>query len=368
VNTNLRKHFGKALLIGAAAALFVSAGSTYADGNFASSATDRGTAQFKGGTGTLVAPEAEIEEYVLGSFRIERPDTRTDSFQVKTPETGIVRGSGDLQSPTGGANGGTGHDAADDFKAGPGCSIQCITSGKAYARGGDARLVVKTDTPARIWIHVQEANGSYYRVESSGADPVTEFGFTFDDLNDGNYYEAWAVARDEEGYEDEAHGGFMTLYRNVTITYTHANISERAYGSDAKFDMEVWLNGEFDDDLNAFNMEAEDYTLGLGIQIIELEWVNQYLDFFIQLYEAPDSCNNVGNPESYYFGPGSCSFISFAQLLEGENDLDARPAGADSWTEWTLERTMVLPAGLWPPYDDELHFEVPVTLHVEFKP
>jgi hypothetical protein len=327
------------------------------------------TASADRGSSITTEPQRPPEEFVLSYLR---PDDDNGRLQlVPTSPDGSdtsptsFPGASSLQTNPDPAQGGV--NGADDFKAGPGCSIQCITSGVAYARGPNAKLVVKTDTEARIWIHVSGPDG-YYRVENSGADEVMEFGVVFDDLQAGTTYEAWAVAKDKENFESEAHGGFTTLERYVTISFSTAHLIERAYGSDADFKMDVWLNGAFDDDLTAHNLIEEDGDVLLGINFVEEDWVDRYLDFAIQLYEAPDYCNNLGNIDNPYFGPGSCSFLSFAELLEGENDLDARPDDATSWTEWTLNRTLELPAGLWPPYDDQLIFEVPVSLHVEYHP
>jgi hypothetical protein len=323
-----------------------------------------GSASADRGVDHFAALDRATEEYVLGDFT---PEQGARLFFIGQPADSGPRSGGTTDYVQAGSpsNGGIG--GPDDFKAGVGCSIQCITSGVAYGRGPDALLVVKTDTLARIWIHVTGPNG-YERVMNSGADEVMEFKAFFDDLEAGTTYQAWAEAKDTQNYESEAHGKFTTLERNVEISYAFADLIERAYGSDAKFDMDVWLDGSFDEDLDAYNMVAEGYTLGLGINSIQLDDVGQYLDFAIQLYEAPDYCNNVGNIDEVYFGPGSCSFLSFAELLEGDNDLDARPADADSWTEWTLHPTMERPAALWPPYDDELLFTVDVTLHVTYTP
>jgi hypothetical protein len=313
------------------------------------------------------APERPIEEYVLGEFRIE--DRSVDDFLVFVDDgdMGGADAYGGMQSyGSTSQTANAGYDAADDFKAGPGCSIQCITSGVAYARGPNAKLVVKTDTLARIWIHVEGPNG-YYRVENSGADEVMEFGFVFDDLQAGTTYQAWAVAKDMENYESEAHGSFTTLERNVEIFYTGADLIERAFGSDADFKEGVWINGAFDDDYTSYDLPADGYFLSLGINYIQLNDVERYLDFGIELYEAPDNCNNLTLGDNLYFGP-TCGFMSFAKVLEGEDDLDARPAGADSWTEWTLHRTMERPSGLWQTYDPQLLFEVPVTLYVTYTP
>jgi hypothetical protein len=307
-------------------------------------------------------PQRPAEEHVLTTLT-PRDNLRFETFET-IPDAGRADSFQSVQAGTG-ANAGYG--GADDIKAGPGCSIQCITSGVAYARGPAAELVVKTDTLARIWIHVEGPNG-YYRVMNSGADEAMQFNAYFDDLEAGTTYTAWAVAKDTQNYESEAHGSFTTLVRNIEISYYQADLIERAFDDSADFKLQVWLDGEFDDDYNAFNLQAEGYTVPLGINSIELNDVERYLDFAIQLVEAPDPCNNL-NTDVLKFGPGYCPFFSYAALLEGENDLDARPADATSWTEWTLGRTLERPTVLlWPYYDDQLLFTVPVYITVNYNP
>ena len=49
-------------------------------------------------------------------------------------------------------------------------------------------------------------------------------------------------------------------------------------------------------------------------------------------------------------------------------DLDDRPDGADSWTDWTIVLDLVLPSseGLPPGFGEPLNFRVPVTLEVTY--
>ncbi len=324
-----------------------------------------GTASADRGADSLASPTRTPDEYVLTVLRDD--STRgIDNFRTAPSSVGVVGVGAMTGFQTTAPSSGSPYSDIDDYKAGPGCSIQCITSGLAYARGPAAKLVVKTDTMARIWIHVT-GNG-YDRTMNSGADEVMEFGAYFDDLKAGTTYHATVTAKDEEGYEATRSGDFTTLERNVEINYNVANFVERAYGGDADFRMTVWHDGQWDDDLAAYNLPAEDFHVGLGIHFDQYNDVDRYLDFGIELTEAPDYCNNLGYPDNLYFGPGSCSFLSFASVLDGENDLDARPADATSWTEWTLHRTMERPSGLWPSYDDQLLFEIPVTLVVTYTP
>lgn len=327
------------------------------------------TAIIAGGTasadrgGFTTVPEKPIEEHVLTVLRDDSRDSRL-GLKVAGTDDGRTAIPGSFQIGTPSTNSGFG--GPGDYKAGPGCSIQCITSGVAYARGPNAKLVVKTDTEARIWIHVQGPNG-YYRVQDSGATEVMEFGALFDDLHAGTTYQAWAVAKDKQNYEATRSGSFTTLVRNVEIAFTHADLIDRAYNS-SEFKKQVWMNGGWDDDHTAHGLIAENNDVLLGINFIKYTDVDRYMDFAIQLTEYTSTCNNLGYPDQTYHGPGSCSFLSFAKLLEGQNDLDARPADATSWTEWTLQRTLERPSGLWPLYDDELRFTVPVSIKVTYVP
>jgi hypothetical protein len=116
---------------------------------------------------------------------------------------GVASGVGDLTGAPGGTNGA--HTSIDDLKGGPGCSIQCITSGVAYAHGVDAELVVTTDTPAHIWIMVWN-DDEHYIVDSDVL--VQSFSHLFDDLTPGTTYSAMATAVDAAGYVSDAVGSF----------------------------------------------------------------------------------------------------------------------------------------------------------------
>lgn len=68
------------------------------------------------------------------------------------------------ESPTGltGDGGPAGHNHREGpggYDSGLGCAVQCITCGKAYARGVNARLEVTTDTPAQIALSISGPSG-----------------------------------------------------------------------------------------------------------------------------------------------------------------------------------------------------------------
>jgi hypothetical protein len=120
------------------------------------------------------------------------------------PSLGITAGS------TPGTVAGIG--VGEGFKAGPGCSVQCIVTGIAYARGVGAELVVATDTPARLWIIVWSDDG-YHALRYAGDQLRTTFSSTFDDLEPGTSYQALAVAEDAAGFASQRYGTFDTLRR-----------------------------------------------------------------------------------------------------------------------------------------------------------
>lgn len=267
----------------------------------------------------------------------------------------------------GGDAGGIG--GADDFKGGPGCSIQCITSGVAYARGIGAELVVKTDTAARIWIYVWTDDG-YHRVVDSG-EPVQSFAELFDDLEQATSYYAMAAAEDAAGYTSYRWGTFQTLERNVEITLSPAQIhvapfDEPPYNSD-EFGVYVWLEGDWLPGSDGPSEMDGDGTLDLEVDPIVIDGAGRYVDLAVELAQfdpVDDVCEYHGLPFSDpSSGEWGCDVWTFATFDGGDGDLDDRPASATSWTEHTLQRTLVVPGG----HDDvPLDFTVPVTLHVTY--
>jgi hypothetical protein len=259
------------------------------------------------------------------------------------------------------------HGAADDFKGGPGCSINCITSGIAYARGVDAELVVHTDTPAMIWIIVWNDDG-YHRQFISDHGQTSFSGF-FDDLEADTFYYAMAVAEDGEGYSSHGYGDFTTLSRNVQVSFTSATIHDSPFGDD-DFWMRLWVNGEWAND-GSGGYDPEGSTLPLGIQIHSFDDVGQSLDLSVQLSQSDDDadlCEATGPLDGPYIGGLGCTEYAYATLYDDVNDLDDRPVGASSWTEHSLSRTLVLPGGNALPggYGHPLNFSVDVTLNVTY--
>jgi hypothetical protein len=303
--------------------------------------------------GQLTAAAPVEDEVVLNDFtppppRAGRDAAAADGFKVAS------------------SNSNAGFGASNDFKAGPGCSIQCIKSGVAYARSVGAKLVVKTDTMARIWISVWDNDG-YAKMVDSGVGQTMSFGHVFDDLEPGHTYQAMAVAEDGEGYTSYAYGSFVTLNRHVEISLSSANVIQHAF-SNSHFSKSVWANGAWLDQYHVDSLDLQGSGLNWGNNVIYLSNVDRYLDFAVQLTEHDedeDICEATASLTEPALGPGSCIYRAFAMLHD--NDLDDRPADATSWTEHTLYRTLTLPdaGGALPPgYGSPLDFTVFVTLNV----
>jgi hypothetical protein len=257
-------------------------------------------------------------------------------------------------------------DAADDFKAAPGCAIQCITAGYAYARGVNAELRVWTDTPAMIWIIVYDEDGYNRQFVSDYGE--TYFNALFDDLEPGKTYYAMAVAEDAQGYASHGYGEFTTLNRNVKITITHADLFDAPYGND-DFSFRLWADGGWVDSIDGGPLHAEDGTIWTGINIVELDEVDQYLDLAFELDQSDDQdppCEVTSDPEEPSAGTEGCDTWATAYLED--NDLDDRPADATSWTQHSFSRTLVLPGGGALPggYGSPLDFSVDVAIEVTY--
>lgn len=290
---------------------------------------------------------------ILGEF------TPTADPSGRTPEA-----TGDLASRAPGAA--AGPVGATDLNAGLGCSVQCITSGVAYARGVGAELVVKTVTPARIWILVWNDDG-YVSLVDSGS-KTREFGHHFDDLEAGTQYYALASAEDALGVA-QADGTFETLSRHVEIHMDAAVLSEHAFDN-STFTKDVWVEGGWLEGHSAYSLLDYRGVLGWEADEIFMADVDQHLDLAVQLEEHdedPDLCQGTVLPAAPSFGGVLCNYWAFASLDDGDADLDARPSDATSWTEHTLERTLRLPSGALPPgYGTPLDFIVEVLLHVVY--
>lgn len=310
-----------------------------------------------------------VEPPAMGQFAAATPveeEVVLDDFTPPPPRAGRDAVAADGFKIAQGASSNAGYGASNDIKAGPGCSIQCIKSGVAYARGVGAKLVVKTDTMARIWISVWDDDG-YAKMVDSGVGKTMSFGHVFNDLEPGHAYQAMAVAEDGQGYTSYAYGSFVTLNRHVEISFSAANVIDHAF-SNSYFNKSVWANGAWLEQYSAGPLELQGSGLNWGNNVIYLSNVDRYLDLAVQLSEHDqdeDLCEASGPLSEPTLGPGDCTYYAFAMLHD--NDLDDRPADATSWTEHTLYRTLTLPdaGGALPPgYGSPLDFTVFVTLNV----
>jgi hypothetical protein len=153
------------------------------------------------------------------------------------PEPG-VGGPGDLAGHGGPRT--AGHSASDELKAGAGCAVQCITRGVAYARGVGAKLVVRTDTPAAIWM-VVHGPGSTQVLESDGL--TTAFDALLDDLEGGTTYAVTVAATDAEGRTAHAHGEFDTLRRFARVHFDAIQVTEHPYPGPLR--AHYWVDGDW---------------------------------------------------------------------------------------------------------------------------
>jgi hypothetical protein len=155
------------------------------------------------------------------------------------PEPGFG-GPRDLAGHVGPSGGTAGHSASDELKAGSGCAVQCITRGVAYARGVGAKLVVRTDTPAAIWM-VVHGPGSTQVLESDGL--TRAFDAVLDDLEGGTTYAVTVAATDAEGRTAHAHGEFDTLRRFARVHFDAIQVTEHPYPGPLR--AHYWVDGDW---------------------------------------------------------------------------------------------------------------------------
>lgn len=96
-----------------------------------------------------------------------------------------------------------------DFRAGPWCNFQCITSGVAYLHGSGVRLVVETSVPAEIYMYGWRVDDPGDSLGTSGSPgPVSSFEWEVPDLEPGGTYYAAVWATDEYSNSSFAEGTF----------------------------------------------------------------------------------------------------------------------------------------------------------------
>jgi hypothetical protein len=301
-------------------------------------AAPAGALQQAGQTGYSVAPAPgpQAGEIALGSF-VSPVATRGGAGIQRTPATG--------------------------YKANPTCAVQCITSGVAYGRGPDARLVVTTDTPATIRIVVSRSG--YYRMISSEAG-ATSLSADFNDLEADTHYDAFVSAADADGNLANRSGSFRTLERNVHVVFNEADIHEAPYGGDP-FYGQTWFEGVGGE--SHATGDLVDGEVHVGAQSFHEDDTDRYLSAgfeLTQLDTSVDLCEAESDPGEPEYGAGNCSFSATAWLADGELDLDDRPAWATDVNDYWIGGTMVLPGGDALPggYGSPLDFSIQVGVHV----
>jgi hypothetical protein len=257
------------------------------------------------------------------------------------------------------------HGAAGSFKANPSCATQCITSGVAYGRGPDARLVVTTDTPATIRIIV--SRDGYYRMISSNAG-ATSLSADFNDLEADTHYDGFVSAVDGNGNIANRSGSFRTLERNVHVVFNEADIHEAPYGDDY-YSGQTWFEGEGGEP--AFLGDADGGVLHLGAQALHDDDTDRYLWVGYELTQSDESvdlCEAEADPDEPEVGYGNCSYSTTAFLAEGELDLDDRPDWATDVNDYWISGTMILPGGNALPggYGSPLNFSIQAAVRVTF--
>lgn len=243
-----------------------------------------------------------------------------------------------------------------DIKAGPGCFVQCITGGVAYARGVGVKLVVTTDTPADIWLNVYRPGFADPRLSPN---PVTTFSTLHLDLEPGTDYEVLVAATDSEGHTSYATGSFTTLRRSAVVTFGDVELVSSA--SSASVLAYTRVDGSWT--AHGAPIPHDGATVGLNFPPVALTDTGRKLDVLVQLAqsgaggggkvceapELPIDSGGGGTISCYYYNSTSGLAI----------DLDHRPPGTTSWTGHTLE--LLLGSSPTP-----IEFWVPVTIQVTY--
>jgi hypothetical protein len=271
-----------------------------------------------------------------------------------------------------------GHGVGDGFKAGPGCSVQCITTGIAYARGVGAELVVETDTPARLWIIVWNDDG-YHALRDAGDQLRTSFRSTFDDLEPGTSYQALAVAKDGAGFTSQRYGTFDTLRRFAQVDFGSFEVAVTNGEGPWAFNFRVdhlWHP-------QLREVEKHDpklYPTLPGVRAVTIEDAPEYLDVMVQVVDnrtsTPtgfDSCGNVTDPiydllpdfggsATTSCGLGYAWGTAFHSAFGIE--LDDRPSEETSWSGHRLVRQLSTSHSVMV---QPVRFDAPVTIDVWYE-
>lgn len=245
------------------------------------------------------------------------------------------------------------HSAADSFKGGPGCSIQCITSGIAYAVGVGAHLKVTTDTLARITITV-EGFGSY----DSGATLTQTWGKTFPDLEPDTTYKAWAFAIDSSGYVSSASGQFTTLRRFARVEFGGFSLTEYSYNDGFSFYFRA--NGEWQPQLEEFHHQPALPATLPGVRAVEIADAPSPLNVAVRVFTEENNnevCEAVDRYNTTDSGGNSCS--AWNTGTAGILYIDTYPDDAVEWTGHSLSASAT-PNNNWEP----VQFNAPIEVEV----
>jgi hypothetical protein len=315
------------------------------------------------------------DEVVLGALSPERDPGRINDLAAPDCASRSADGGGSrdgrigqagcaLEAQSTGLQGGS-----PSFKGGPGCSIQCITSGVAYARGAGARLVVNTDTNARFTLIVWNEELSYTAIRHSELPRTTSWGTTFLELEPNTTYQALVQAEDVSGYVSQATGQFTTLRRFAEVDFGGFTLDSYAPEHMA-FSFHFSVDGTWQAQLTEFWSQPNLPGMLPGMRSVTVEDTPQWLHLAVQVVQNIPAgiCEGVDFPKDFPQLSGTSGCYTWDTAFNTV-DLDARPASATSWTEWTLQHhlpTIGAEPGeiLYSPVD----FTAPVTVNVWFSP
>lgn len=186
-----------------------------------------GAAAFVFLAGTATSAGAEDVPSVLANSTADSQSTADSVYPAATGDAaGRDAGSGatadslmavDVRDDAGRVVGeldlkGAHHEGPGDFRPGPWCNFQCITSGVAYLHGSGVRLVVETSVPAEIYMYGWRVDDLGDSLGTSGSPGlVSSFEREVPDLEPGGTYYAAVWATDEYGNSSFAEGTFTML-------------------------------------------------------------------------------------------------------------------------------------------------------------
>lgn len=188
----------KPLTTGAAAFVFLAGTATSAGAEDLSSALANSTADSEPTAGPVIAAAAGDD-----AGRGAGSGSTANSLIAVDVRDDAGRVVGELELE------GAHHGGPGDFRAGPWCNVQCITSGVAYLHGSGVRLVVETSVPAEIYMYGWRVDDPGDSLGTSGSQGrVSSFEWEIPDLEPGGTYYAAVWATDEYGNSSSADGNF----------------------------------------------------------------------------------------------------------------------------------------------------------------